>query len=318
MSNIINTLNENINNLCNSTNSKFESECEEREITILYSPKITSQKLSKDDLSKIKNQPLGKELIKFRKSLYRKFNNQNLKLLNNNLTSLRVKIKYIAPEALMSKFIAGSYNIVKNKLIILKSLEEITKIHEFFHISSSYYNGKDKLGFSGFQQIIFDKSECLGEGLNEGYTELISRRYLNTQSSYVTYRYDLCTFFAKKLEEIVGKERMETFYFNANLYGLYEYLTKYDDGSNIASFIVILDYLFKTATYDNFEEQIEYYKLIECYLYKWFIMSKQEELDKHIIDENTFNIKVKNYINSFGDKVLCLEDFENQKEYCLK
>ena len=34
----------------------------------------------------------------------------------------------------------------------------------------------------------------------------------------------------------------------------------------------------------------------ECYLYKWFIMSKQEELDNHIIDENTFNIEIQNYM----------------------
>lgn len=318
MNDIINNLNENISELSSSANSKLKSENEERKITIMYSPKVAPIKLTKDDLIKIESKPLGKELIKFRKNLYRRFNNQNLKLLNNNLASLKVKIKYIAPEILSLKFFAGKYNMVKNKLTVLKLFEGITAIHEFFHIASSYYEKDCKLGFSGFHQIIFEKGEHIGLGLNEGYTELISRRYLGSEYSYVTYRYDLCRFFAKKLEEIVGQDRMETFYLNADLYGLYAYLIKFDEGSNVATFITILDYLFQTATYNNFEELEEYYEIVECYLYKWFIMSKQEELDKHIIDENAFNIEIQNYIDSLGNKKLRLENYVKQKEYCLK
>lgn len=318
MNDIINNLNENICELSSSANSKFETDNEQKKITIMYSPIVTPIKLTKDDLIKIESKPLGKELVKFRKNLYRKFNNQNLKLLNNNLASLKVKIKYLAPEILSLKFFAGKYSIVQNRLTILKILADITKIHEFFHIASSYYEKDCKLGFSGFHQIIFEKNEYLGLGLNEGYTELISRRYLGNEYSYVTYRYDVCTFFAKKLEEIVGQDRMETFYLNADLYGLYAYLTKFDEGSNVATFITILDYLFQTATYNNFEELEEYYEIVECYLYKWFIMSKQEELDKHIIDENTFNIEIQNYISSFNNKTLGLKNYIKQKEYCLK
>jgi len=320
MSNIINNIDQNISSLSDSANSKFKDENEQKKVTILYSPilKVTPMKLTKDDLSKIESKPLGKELLKFRKKLYRKFNNQNLKLLNNNLASLEVKIKYITPQIFLSKFFAGTYNAVKNKLTVLKILEEITSIHEFFHIASSYYDENHKIAFSGFQQIIFEANKYLGSGLNEGYTELLTRRYLNLKNSYVTYRYDLCAFFTEKLEEIVGKERMETFYFNADLFGLYKYLTRFDDGSNVATFITTLDYLFKTATYENSEEQIECYELIECYLYKWFIMAKQEELNKHIIDENTFNKETQNYINSFGNESLCSQILEKQKEYCLK
>lgn len=318
MNNIINDIDQNINGLSNSVNSKFKTENETRKITIMYSPKITPIKLTKEDLIKIESKPLGKELVKFRKNLYRKFNNQNLKLLNNNLASLKVKIKYIAPEILSLKFFAGKYSIVQNKLTILKTWENVTKVHEFFHIASSYYEENCKLGFSGFHQIIFEKSEHIGLGLNEGYTELISRRYLGSEYSYVTYRYDVCTFFAKKLEEIVGQDKMETFYLNADLFGLYTYLTRFDEGSNVATFIVMLDYIFKMATYNNSKELAEYYELVECYLYKWFIMSKQEELDNHVIDENTFNIEIQNYIDSLGNKKLHLENYVKQKEYCLK
>ena len=318
MNNIINDIDQNINALSTSTYSKFKKKKEQRKVIIISRPEIIPLKLKKEDLNKIERKPLGKELVKFRKKLYKKINNQNLNLLNNNIASLKIKIKYLAPEILLLKFASGKYNIVKNKITILKLFESSAKVHEFFHLASSYYDKNYKLGFSGFQQIIFEKKKSFGQGLNEGYTELISRRYFGIENSYISYRYEVCMFFAKKLEEIVGKDRMETFYLNADLFSLYKYLSKFDEGSNVATFIAILDHLFKKATYINTKEQSEYYELLDCYLSKWFIISKQEELNNNIINENTFKTEIQNYINSLGNKTLGLENYVKQKEYCLK
>lgn len=111
---------------------------------------------------------------------------------------------------------------------------------------------------------------------------------------------------------------MEKFYMNADLFGLCNYLTNFDDLKNIFNLLLRLDHLVKHATYSNRKKYKEYYELIECYLAKWYIEKKKQELDKNIIDKNTFNIEINNYINSLGGKDLLIDNFVKQKEYCLK
>lgn len=287
-------------------------------VTIYSKPKVEHVKLNKEDISKIKKQPLGNELIKFRKKLYKKFKSENLNLLNNNIRTLKVKIKYIAPEILLLKFASGKYKFKKNKIELIKYFKEGSTNHEFFHMASSFYFKKGKLAFCGFQQINYLKEETIGCGLNEGYTELLTDRYFNEQIIGRSYSYDICTFFAEKLEEIVGKDRMEKFYINADLFGLYNYLLNFDEGSGIVTFLAHLDYLVHHASYSNRKKYKEHYELIECYLAKWYINKKKQELDKNIIDKDTFDIEIKNYINTLGGKDLLIENFVKQKEYCLK
>lgn len=185
-------------------------------------------------------------------------------------------------------------------------------------MASSFYHKEAKLAFCGFQQINCLKEEIIGCGLNEGYTELLTDRYFNEQIICRSYSYDICTFFAEKLEQIVDKNRMEKFYINADLFGLYNYLLNFDNGSNIVTFLAVLDYLLRHASSFNRKKDQKYYELIECYLAKWYINKKKQELEKNIIDKNTFDVEIKNYIDSLGGKELLVENFVKQKEYCLK
>lgn len=289
-----------------------------KKVTIYSKPITTHIKLNKEDINKIKKQPLGKELVKFRKKLYKKFRSENLNLLNNNIKSLKVKIKYIAPEILLLKFASGKYKIQKNRIQIIKYFKEGCTYHEFFHMATSFYSKKLKIAFSGFQQILYFKEEIIGMGLNEGYTEVLSQRYFNEQIKFRSYSYDVCEFFTKKLEQIVEKDRMENFYMNADLFGLYNYLINFDEGSHVVTFISCLDYIVKNASSFNPKKSERYYELIECYLAKWYINKKKQELDKNIIDENTFNIETKNYIDSLENKDLYIENYVRIKEHYIK
>lgn len=185
-------------------------------------------------------------------------------------------------------------------------------------MASTFYHKEALLTFSGFEQINYLKKEVVGLGLNEGYTELLTDRYFNEQVEFLSYSYEVCKFFAEKLEQIVEKDRMEKFYINADLSGMCKYLTNFDELQHIMSFIVYLDYLVKHASSFNQKKDEPHYELIQCYLAKWYINKKQQELDKNIIDKETYDIEIKNYINSLGNKDLYIENYVKQKEYCLK
>lgn len=321
MDNLEKNIDKQIDNITSTPLSKKKFKLKKQKnktVTIYSKPKVEHIKLNEEDINKIKQQPLGNELIKFRKKLYKKFKSENLNLLNNNIRTLKVKIKYIAPEILLLKFASGKYKFKKNKIELIKYFKEETTNHEFFHMASTFYFKEGKLAFCGFQQINYLKEETIGCGLNEGYTELLTDRYFNEQIIGRSYSYDICTFFAEKLEKIIGKDRMEKFYINADLFGLYQYLTNFADGSNIVTFLSSLDYLVNHASLFNRKKHERYYELIECYLAKWYINKKKQELEKNIIDKGMFDIEIKNYINSLGNKDLYIENFVKQKEYCLK
>ena len=55
----------------NNVKKKYKLKKEQfRKVTIVSKPQVESIKLNIDDISKIKQKPLGYELIKFRKKLY--------------------------------------------------------------------------------------------------------------------------------------------------------------------------------------------------------------------------------------------------------
>ena len=111
---------------------------------------------------------------------------------------------------------------------------------------------------------------------------------------------------------------MEKFYMNADLFGLCKYLTNFDEFKNILKFLLKLDHLVTHASYSNRKKYKEYYELIECYLAKWYINKKKQELNHNIIDKKIFDIEIKKYIDSLENKDLLIDNFVKQKEYCLK
>ena len=313
MNNIQNNIDKRIQEITSKPFSNKKRKNKTCKIMILSKPNINHIKLTKEDIKKIKEKALGNELIKFRKKLYKYFQRENLKLLNNNINSLKIKIRYLNPKIFSKKIATGEYKLDKNKVYLLNSFKETAINHEFLHMATSFYDKKLKIGFCGFQQILYLKKQVIGYGLNEGYTELLTDRYFKNQIKYKSFSYDRCNFFASKLEEIIGQKQMESFYMNADLHGLYKYLLNFDNATNIMTFIIMLDHLLKNTSSDKCNK---HHELIQCYLAKWYICKKKQELNNNIINEDTFNNQVKNYINSLGNRSLCLKNYVKQKEYC--
>lgn len=319
MENIQNSIDNLIADIASNTLSRKKvnrKKIEPKKYIILTKPKITTTKIKNTDIETSRQKVLGPELIKFRKKLYKHFKGNDLMLLNNNFKTLKIKIKYLAPETLLLRFVSGRYILKRNKIMILNNQKNNSTNHEFFHMASSYYDKEADIGFCGFLQIIYFKKHALGAGLNEGYTELLTKRYFPNQSMYSCYSYKICEFFAEQLEKIVGKERMETYYLNADLFGLYKYLLNFDDGQNIITLIAMLDNLVKNVSRKNTKKFERHYELVECYLLKLFINKKQQEINNNIITKETFNKEVKEYIDSFDNPNL--KNYVKEKEYCLK
>ena len=88
--------------------------------------------------------------------------------------------------------------------------------------------------------------------MTEGYTQLLTDRYFPSDKIGEVYSIDAS--FAGLLELIIGEEDMSRFYFNSNLKGLIDKLSKYNDVDNIMKFLYWTDYVNSHKLYSfNYE-----------------------------------------------------------------
>lgn len=183
----------------------------------------------------------GDIIIKFSERITKEIPKKNLINFYNNLDSLKTDEKNFKKKKFSKSVTAGTYNPKKNEIDISKSKREHTIFHELFHMASSTY--KNKIRYSGFSQTKFlPVPFSIGNGLTEGYTEVITQRYFGPnycQSD--AYEYE--TFIAGRVEDIVGQEKMEELYLNADLLGLINELKKYNNEKKIMKFISSTDFL---------------------------------------------------------------------------
>ena len=107
--------------------------------------------------------------------------------------------------------ILGTYN-VSTKEIKVYDKKESTLTHELLHAASSDFT-YSAVGFS----VEFKKSGMFGEGLNEGYTELINNRIFKYKSkSYIHLQY-----LARLIENFFEDSRNSASYQVCRLLGMY-------------------------------------------------------------------------------------------------
>lgn len=238
---------------------------------IKHNYKLKKQRLKeKNEKLEEKKKKLNIELKylkkeKFNKNIYAKFTKKDadyiLKVtnkikINQNLAHFEsallknIKIEFMrnffinAPYITIKKFsmleapikndhkILGTYN-VSTKEIKVYDKKESTLTHELLHAASSDFT-YSAVGFS----VEFKKSGMFGEGLNEGYTELINNRIFKYKSkSYIHLQY-----LARLIENFFeDKEDMMLYYFNANVFGLITELLKNMNLEDAISIIVDMD-----------------------------------------------------------------------------
>lgn len=162
----------------------------------------------------------------------------------NNVKNLKLKPK---KSNTISKTFEASYDAVDNYLKINVDVDEYVIYHELLHMASStYQNG---IAYSGFNQASLNFSSGIilnvGVGLNEGYTELLNKRYFSKEENInASEQYYYLTFVAERLEEILGENVMNKYYFSANLPGLMNELSKYMPKEQVERFIIDTDFIF--------------------------------------------------------------------------
>ena len=161
---------------------------------------------------------------------------KNVKI--DNLRHLLINSKQITihyhPSTQKNK-IAGTYNSVNKQIDIYDKQNSDTLYHELLHASSSHpiFNN---VGF----KIVLKQGGILGEGLNEGYTEILNKRFFHNKNDYYPYLQKLSLLIEKFYD---NKEEMIEDYFNADIFKLIGQLLKYMSLEEIIDIIVDMDWL---------------------------------------------------------------------------
>ena len=176
-------------------------------------------------------------------------------------------------------------------------------------MASSYYYRDDKqiiskIGFCHWQYSSNSVFE-IGNALNEGYTEALTKRYFGTNGAYA---YEVLI--VEHLEQIIGKELMETLYFKADLNGLIEELSKYVPEYEISEFITSFDVMSKYIYYITTQELQE--KIIKIYnfLVTTYLVKKRKELYNGLIGYDNFLEDYKLFITPLCKKTKAFNGLE--------
>ncbi len=229
-----------------------------------------------------------------------KRNGINMDLFYDNLPSLG--IKYITDNNL-SRNATATYDCTDNEIILsAESILRTSIFHELFHMASTCQN-EDYL-YSGFMEASEENTTMAGVGINEGMTELLSKIYFNSASSYYFQR-----LYMKKIIELIGYNQAEKAYFEADVNPLVDSLMKYDSEENILTFITILDnytFLEQDSNSEDFINPDNQALLNTCsdYLVKWYAnKAKQENLDSNLVEDYIEDFYCIEMLNSKDEKL---------------
>lgn len=154
--------------------------------------------------------------------------------------------------------------------------------HELLHAVTSCYHNKTY--YTGFNQVNTKANKKIGNLLNEGYTELLTKRLFGDNDN-AGYDYEVAV--AELLEFIIGIDKMKKLYFNMDLEGLINELSKYQDINKVKQFILNLDTI--DALYDEkgqYERETlsKLYNEVSIFLYEAFQSRVEQTINIHNLE----------------------------------
>lgn len=207
--------------------------------------------------------------------LYNNINELKINTVNENINNKKETLKNFIFKRGSSSITGASYSSFHNKISIPETGGETELPHELFHMATSFRDKDKNVNFCGFEQTNKNIHQIIGTGINEGYTELMVSKYYGNDYLSDSVSYILLRTIAEVIEGIIGREKMEKFYLNANLNSLVNELSLYAEYDDVLRFISSMDFL-----YHNFNES--------------FVKSekKQQLLSDHVKSINNFIVKV--------------------------
>ncbi len=187
---------------------------------------------------------------------------------------------------------------------IIYYAEEIREsiFHELLHMASSWRKGYTYT--CGFQQIGYDEQENeltdIGAGLNEGYTQLLTERYFRYLGDRVGV-YKVPVRLASYVEVLVGREQMESLFFEGNLEGLIEALERYAPREEVVRLLKNIDYVYSSI----YETRLPFPKVLSRRYYERILVSLsgmlkrkielERENDESLRDERALFYSLRNF-----------------------
>ena len=237
------------------------------------------------DIEKIASQKYGEALLKFTNVITKNFNPEDLTNFYNNIQTLKTKTSnFYFRNSIFGGNVVGTYAPKKNEICFEEGKIDTTIYHELFHMSSSKVTGTTR--YSGFNQVSFPLFNSIGIGLDEGYTELLAERYFGYDSK-VAFNYSYLMYIVEHVEQIIGRETMESLYLNSNLRGLIEELCKYMSEEDVMGFITSTDFIFKHIN-DSLNKPFGKNMLLKSFknVNKFLIQCACRKLKYNIINNN--------------------------------
>lgn len=217
------------------------------------------------------------------------------RIFNYNLKKLKIKkLSLIERINIYAKYNCTSNVIRINDKDTLKHL-----YHELFHVLSSFET--KRFCFLGFALVDKYYKNSLGRGLNEGYTEFLSIRYFGYSKIDC---YTIYVYIASFLEMIIGKEKMETWYSEANQTALIEEVSKYSSKEMVIKFLKNIDYIFnEEENISLLSEKRKVFIDICNFLVNTYNMKEYWRYRRGEISFSTYSNNYYNYLNSLLESI---------------
>lgn len=268
--------------LNNPVSEKYRLQRIDKRLTIIDIDKV--KKMTIDHYIKKNKVFISTENNKIKNILENFVNVMNDNFNEEDLGNLYDNIIWVLFKKYISIKYNGDYDPVTNIIRALSEDDFDSIHHELIHMSANPYDNTNDYG--GFYYTIDEYS--IGYGLDEGYTELLNKRYFNSKTENV---YRLQIIICRYLEELIGKNKMEKMYLNANLFGIIKELKQTHKTKEIERFIAAIDF---THDYDNINrladcEIVTLYTQIETiivFLFKGYCKKVlNKELSKELLED---------------------------------
>ena len=158
------------------------------------------------------------ELVPLIDILIKEIPPKNLYNLFFNIDNLKLEHKNKFQDSVLFDTL-GDYMVGTNTITLYSNKKDVLS-HEFLHASSSII--KNDIKFCGFNQ--YNGINAIFDGLNEGYTEILNRRYFASPKIRYTGCYKLCQYIEAMFD---NKKDMEIAYFRNDICKVIDTFLKY-------------------------------------------------------------------------------------------
>ncbi len=267
---------------------------------IISYPKEENHLFLKDDYLKFNedfNNIISKFIDIFKKNFCEEYltnfkrNISDVNIINYKLT-LFDKIKStlnIKTEIAYYDFIHNNIYLSSNTSIDKAFFYEHVFFHELLHLAST----KNIMSVGLCQQIYSkDGVKSIGKAVNEGMTEYLNTKYFSknktNKSKRKNHSYDLQINYIRKIESIIGKDKLLYCYFEGGLFSLIKELSKYaEDESLVLDLLIEMDDSFDLIGNSKMEKD----RKIRKELFKIYNSKLKNDFLGGIINSDEYNRK---------------------------